>query len=384
FALSSIYPDNHINKHDLNSKPEAQRAQYAPSQRNRRSPTELDQKYAALKYARQKYANTNNTIKKWADQKNTGQECASAQISAESVHIKRVPSNTLDNCMEPQNTCSYKETKNIKKEDARTNVVQKRKKQPSASCRVDESNGRQASSTLHDSEKALLIKPQRPVETTLKSAEETLLDHKLITESKLLHNVKKVSLDKEQMRKENAINVLRKNLVSNPPIRKFMLKELEDTLLGNALNTGCILDVLNKNKSKVGECVVDAAKEALGSFSGFTSLLSSVFSAAKCTLNNAIHTTAVVTNSVFQGANIASSYGTLYGVLQALFPSLIAVGVMTLIYIIILYLNNKGKLEWFHVYKRRFIKNIKKKYNEFRMSRRKKKKKKKVVNKLYI
>ncbi|ANQ09345.1 Uncharacterized protein PCOAH_00031800 [Plasmodium coatneyi] len=122
----------------------------------------------------------------------------------------------------------------------------------------------------------------------------------------------------------------------------------------------------------LGLCLAD---NVMNSFLETFSLFNPFISAAQCTGNAVASTVSAVTEAALEGAAVATSYGTLYGVLQIMFPSLIALGVAVLIYIIFLYLDEKGKMEWFHRYRRKFIKSIKKKYNEFKMSRKTKKRK---------
>ncbi|KJP84802.1 hypothetical protein AK88_05562 [Plasmodium fragile] len=120
-----------------------------------------------------------------------------------------------------------------------------------------------------------------------------------------------------------------------------------------------------------GMCAADTADAILNTLLGRVTMLGTLNTVIECTGKAVLNTVSVVANSALEGANMAYLYGTFYGVMQIILPSLIALGVVVLIYAIILYLHEKGNLKWFHRYKRRFINNIKKKYNEFRMSRKK-------------
>ncbi|OTN67409.1 Uncharacterized protein PKNOH_S060437101 [Plasmodium knowlesi] len=118
-----------------------------------------------------------------------------------------------------------------------------------------------------------------------------------------------------------------------------------------------------------GMCALETTNSALSTFLEGGSLLGALLSVAECTKNAVAGTVSVVANSALEGAAAAASYGTLYGILQIMFPSLIAVGILVLIYILFLYLDERSKMEWFHRYRKKFIKKLKRKYNEFTMSR---------------
>ncbi|ANQ07473.1 Uncharacterized protein PCOAH_00019050 [Plasmodium coatneyi] len=154
---------------------------------------------------------------------------------------------------------------------------------------------------------------------------------------------------------------------------------LDAAVLGLKETAGAVAEGVPKMAAGVGQCVADTAGSLFSGFS-FGSILSSfsntILTAAQCTLTSTVTVVETVTEATFEGAALASSYGTLYGVLQSLFPSLIAVGVAVLIYIVYLYLDERGKMEWFHRYRRTFMKNLKKKYNEFKMSRKGKRRRK--------
>lgn len=130
-----------------------------------------------------------------------------------------------------------------------------------------------------------------------------------------------------------------------------------------------------KITNEVRTCITGIVDNAASSNSIGSFLWNAVLTVAKCATNTVIETVAVVADATFDGSIAGTAYGTSYGVMQVMFPALIALGVAILIYIfyrIIVYLDKKGKLEWYHRYERRFIKYVKKKYNEFRMSKKKK------------
>ncbi|ANQ11109.1 Uncharacterized protein PCOAH_00051360 [Plasmodium coatneyi] len=152
---------------------------------------------------------------------------------------------------------------------------------------------------------------------------------------------------------------------------------LDSTALGIRTTASLVRENVSNIAATAGECATKAAGSTLSSGGSLLGILSSiVLKAAECTLSTAVSTAEVVVDASFEGAAVASSYGTLYGVLQSLFPSLIAVSVAVLIFILFLYLDERGKMEWFHRYRRKFMKNLKRKYNEFKMSRKGKRRRK--------
>ncbi|CAA9991324.1 Plasmodium exported protein, unknown function [Plasmodium knowlesi strain H] len=151
---------------------------------------------------------------------------------------------------------------------------------------------------------------------------------------------------------------------------------LDAAALGVRTTVSSVAQGVPQVASTVGQCAVEAASATLSSSNSFFTIFSNVlFNTAKCALNSTVAAAEVVVESTFNGAAVASSYGTLYGVLQGLFPSFIAVGILVLIYILFLYLDERGKMEWFHRYRKKFIKKLKRKYNEFKMSRQRRRRK---------
>ncbi|ANQ10113.1 Uncharacterized protein PCOAH_00037280 [Plasmodium coatneyi] len=151
---------------------------------------------------------------------------------------------------------------------------------------------------------------------------------------------------------------------------------LDSTAVGVKATVDAVVQEAPAIARNFGLCLVDAASEAWTTLFGVSSLFHPFISAAECTGKAVASTVSTVTEAALEGAAVATSYGTLYGVLQIMFPSLIALGVAVLIYIIFLYLDEKGKMEWFHRYRRKFMKNLKRKYNEFKMSRKGKRRRK--------
>ncbi|ANQ08314.1 Uncharacterized protein PCOAH_00028220 [Plasmodium coatneyi] len=153
---------------------------------------------------------------------------------------------------------------------------------------------------------------------------------------------------------------------------------LDSTALGIRTTVSNVAEGVPKVAAAAGGCAAEAASTAINTFELFNPLswTSTALKVAECALTSTVTAAEVVTESAFEAASVASSYGTLYGVLQSLFPSLIAVGIAVLIFILFLYLDERGKMEWFHRYRRKFMKNLKKKYNEFKMSRKIKKRRK--------
>ncbi|SBS91807.1 hypothetical protein POVCU2_0070130 [Plasmodium ovale curtisi] len=93
--------------------------------------------------------------------------------------------------------------------------------------------------------KQILFHRPHIIEVRLKKIEKILLFNNLITEYKL-NEVKDVLSDNGERKTEDIFKVINTNLLSNPGIKKILLKELEDIILGDELNIQYMLNILKK------------------------------------------------------------------------------------------------------------------------------------------
>ncbi|SBT36700.1 Plasmodium exported protein, unknown function [Plasmodium ovale wallikeri] len=93
--------------------------------------------------------------------------------------------------------------------------------------------------------KQILFHRPHIIEVRLKKIEKILLFNNLITEYKL-NEVKDVLSDNGERKTEDIFKVIKTNLLSNPGIKKILLNELEDIILGDELNIEYMLNVLKK------------------------------------------------------------------------------------------------------------------------------------------